>query len=118
MIAKLIIQKLWQAKLSWDEAIPQNLYTEWVHFLKDLSFLKNIKIPRHVLCTNYDRIEMHVFCDASEVAYGVCIYLRSKSKAGNFKSNLLTSKSKVAPLKNNITSLRIMRSITSRPIGK
>ncbi|KAJ8957195.1 hypothetical protein NQ318_007757 [Aromia moschata] len=33
--AKILLQKLWQEKISWDEAIPQNLQTIWSQFLVD-----------------------------------------------------------------------------------
>ena len=42
---------------------------------------------------------MHGFSDASELAYGACIYLRSVSDVGQVKTQLLTAKSRVTPLK-------------------
>ncbi|XP_029055179.2 uncharacterized protein LOC114882455 [Osmia bicornis bicornis] len=42
---------------------------------------------------------MHGFCDASQDAYGACIYLRSRLPGGVFRVELLCSKSRVAPLK-------------------
>ena len=44
-------------------------------------------------------MELHSFSDASEVAYGACIYIRSVDVMGNVITNLLCSKSRVAPLK-------------------
>ncbi|XP_035455669.2 uncharacterized protein LOC118268519 isoform X2 [Spodoptera frugiperda] len=38
-------------------------------------------------------------CDASEKAYGACIYIRSVACDGRIHTHLLTSKSKVAPIK-------------------
>uniref|UniRef100_A0A182K8L6 RNase H type-1 domain-containing protein n=1 Tax=Anopheles christyi TaxID=43041 RepID=A0A182K8L6_9DIPT len=43
--------------------------------------------------------EMHGSADASNVAYGVCIYIRCLFTDGPAKLNLLTSKSKLAPLR-------------------
>jgi len=45
------------------------------------------------------RIELHGFSDASEVAYGACIYFRSADIQGNITTRLLCSISRVAPLK-------------------
>lgn len=99
IVAKIIIQKLWQAKISWDEALPQNLYNEWLQFQKDLPLINNIKLTRQVVIPNYCYIELYVFADASESAYGASIYIRSCNKSKIYKSRLLTAKSRVAPIK-------------------
>jgi hypothetical protein len=44
-------------------------------------------------------IEMHGFSDASEVAYGACIYIRTVDIQGKVTTRLLSSKSRVASLK-------------------
>jgi len=45
-------------------------------------------------------MEIHGFCDASEIAYGCCIYIKTVNNRGDAIVNLLCAKSKVAPLKN------------------
>lgn len=47
---------------------------------------------------NSSRVEMHGFCDASEKAYGACLYLLSKGE-GERTCRLICAKSRVAPLK-------------------
>ncbi|GFV25780.1 integrase catalytic domain-containing protein [Trichonephila clavipes] len=46
-----------------------------------------------------ESIELHVFSDASEKAYGSSIYLKSIFAFGEVKMCLITSKSRVSPLK-------------------
>ncbi|XP_065084340.1 uncharacterized protein LOC135706623 [Ochlerotatus camptorhynchus] len=46
----------------------------------------------------YARLEVQGFIDASEAAYGACLYLRSITSAGSCTVRLLMSKSKVAPI--------------------
>ncbi|KAK9675276.1 Integrase zinc binding domain [Popillia japonica] len=78
VIAKLLMQEIWQLKLSWDEGIPIGLYNKWIIWIREIQALKDIEIPRLVLTTASKEIQMHGFCDASEKAYGACVYLRSK----------------------------------------
>lgn len=61
--------------------------------------LNNIQIERQVTCHKPIKLELHAFCDASEQAYGACVYLCSTNTDGQRFSNLLRAKSKVAPLK-------------------
>ena len=44
-------------------------------------------------------MELHGFCDASERAYAAVVYLRMVDTTGNVQVTLITSKTKVAPIK-------------------
>ncbi|GFW56664.1 integrase catalytic domain-containing protein, partial [Trichonephila clavipes] len=68
----------------------------------DLSTLwkpNNISIDRCIVIHRAESIELHAFSDASEKAYGSSIYLKSISALGEVKVCLVTSKSRVSPLK-------------------
>lgn len=97
--AKVIMQKLWLDKSSWDEVVSQDILQLWQSFANTLPLLNSLKIPRWVLCENVRRIEIHTFTDASEIAYGACVYVRAENGLGQFHTNLLTSKNKIAPIK-------------------
>ncbi|VEN35931.1 unnamed protein product, partial [Callosobruchus maculatus] len=97
--AKMLLQSIWLERLNWDESLPHHLHTWWSSFRQELPLLNEIKINRFVLSRKPKRIEMHGFCDASEKAYGACIYLRTEDYNGVFHVELLVSKTKVAPLK-------------------
>ncbi|XP_060855211.1 uncharacterized protein LOC132932879 [Metopolophium dirhodum] len=43
--AKLIIQSLWQIRISWDEPLPDNIRREWIKYRKGLSMLNKLAIP-------------------------------------------------------------------------
>lgn len=76
------------------------LHTLWREYEQKLQVFSNIKITRKVVTFSTTRIkEIHGFSDASEQAYGACIYLRSISEDGRVEVHLLCSKSRVAPLK-------------------
>lgn len=61
--------------------------------------MNNLNIPRHAFNFNHKSIELHIFTDASESAYGACVYVRCLNNDGTTTVHLLTSKNKVAPIK-------------------
>ncbi|XP_025996261.2 uncharacterized protein LOC113005226 [Solenopsis invicta] len=97
--AKVIMQQLWQLQLNWDESLPAQLYTQWSRWYSKISQLNYLQIPRRILCNEPMEIELHGFCDASERAYGACIYVRSTDPMQRHHVQLLCAKSRVAPLK-------------------
>lgn len=97
--AKLFMQRLWQLKIAWDEPLAPELAILWSTFLKDMQQINQISVNRQVLCNQAESVELHGFCDASERAYGACIYLVSYNHRGERYSNILCAKSKVAPQK-------------------
>ncbi|GFX64214.1 integrase catalytic domain-containing protein [Trichonephila clavipes] len=62
----------------------------------------NLRIPRLVLDSTNDEvsdlIEIHIFCDASKLAYGAAAYVKVR-KQNEVLVNLITSKTRVSPLK-------------------
>lgn len=98
--AKIIMQELWLCKLSWDESLPDDILQKFINYSNNLAKLNTITIPRFMLIDNHIHIELHGFCDSSEKAYGSCIYIKSTDAMGNCIVNLVSSKSKVAPIKN------------------
>ena len=82
LYAKKIMQDLWQAKVTWDESIPSDIWYRWVIFCEQLESLNNISINRWIFGVNCKEIQMHGFCDASEIGYGACVYIRSKNELG------------------------------------
>ncbi|XP_026742765.1 uncharacterized protein LOC113504589 isoform X2 [Trichoplusia ni] len=97
--AKILMQNLWLSGCSWDEPVPEEVQRTWSEFVTTLPLLNEVKIPRWVTCESLASLQLHVFTDASEKAYGTCIYVRSTSVSGEVRVHLLTSKSKVAPVK-------------------
>ncbi|XP_071041864.1 uncharacterized protein [Parasteatoda tepidariorum] len=85
--------------LEWDDHLPPHLENIWEKFKSNLHKLEEIEIPRYVLINNAVKYELHGFSDASEKAYAAVIYVRSINSNGDIQINLITSKSKVAPLK-------------------
>ncbi|XP_071862271.1 uncharacterized protein [Bombus fervidus] len=97
--AKMLLQRIWTLKIDWDESLPADVHTEWRKYYTQLPLLNNIRFPRKTIIKSAAEIELHGFCDASEKAYGACVYLRTITPDGHVWIRLLTAKSKVAPLK-------------------
>ena len=97
--AKLIMQQIWKLNLNWDESLPQQLHIKWTDFESELPILQQFKFPRQICLPNTVKTQLHGFCDASEQAYGACVYLRSESKNGKIAVHLICAKSRVAPIK-------------------
>ncbi|XP_017470269.1 PREDICTED: uncharacterized protein LOC108361969 isoform X1 [Rhagoletis zephyria] len=93
---KILMQHLWALKLDWDESVPQDVYTQWQDFRRQLSLVQKIQIPRYVPFNT--ATEIHAFADASTKAYGACIYMVTRDSNGT-TSSLLSAKSRVAPKK-------------------
>jgi hypothetical protein len=97
IIPKIIMQELWKAKVGWDEELPPQLNKLCISCLEDLASQCIITVPRHIMSNDSRVYHLHGFCDASETAYGACIYIVFCSGIQK-SSQLLTSKSRVAPL--------------------
>ncbi|XP_065083404.1 uncharacterized protein LOC135705559 [Ochlerotatus camptorhynchus] len=96
--SKLFMQELWRTKVSWDNPLNDHQQQFWNSFRSDLEVLDSFTVPRWAApCLDLANVELHGFSDASESAYGACIYIRTMSSSGNVSVHLLTAKSKVAP---------------------
>ena len=96
--AKTGIQKLWQGGYDWDEELPDG--DEWRGLFGEMSKLNDISLERCLKPQNArGKPVLCIFCDASEIAYGACAYLRWKTDDDKYEVRFVTAKSKVAPLK-------------------
>lgn len=99
-LAKILVQNLRARKIQWDESVPMDIHKAWLTIKSQLKLLNTMEIPRLILSEIYPdlQIQAHGFCDASEKAYGACIFLRGKDHK-NITVSLICLKSRVAPLK-------------------
>ncbi|CAL8130036.1 unnamed protein product [Orchesella dallaii] len=97
--AKILFQELWQAQYGWDDVLHGTYQERWSQHQQQLHLLASLRIPRCVITPNTTDFQLYGFSDASEKAYAAAVYLRCLSHDGQLVTNLLTSKTKVAPLK-------------------
>ncbi|XP_044597973.1 uncharacterized protein LOC123274432 [Cotesia glomerata] len=50
--AKIIMQQLWDDKVAWDESVPQETYTKWQIYCKELPLLNSIHFERLSVLTD------------------------------------------------------------------
>ena len=85
---KLIIQELLRRQIEWDKVIPKDLskisgkWNKWNKWKESLEYLSMLEIPRWY---GYDDqidsyIELHIFADASSIAYGAVSHIRIISR--------------------------------------
>lgn len=99
VLAKLLLQKIWKLQLDWDESLPIEIHSLWETLSEQLPLLNNISFDRMVVCDPKINLQLHGFCDASEKAYGACIYIRSSDSNNRVRNYIFCAKSKVAPIK-------------------
>lgn len=98
--AKILIQDLWKLQLEWDESLPTDLFSKWQDHMTDMQCLNDFCVRRRILGDDSDaEVQLHGFCDASERAYGACIYAQSVHRNGDAQAYLICAKSRVAPIK-------------------
>ena len=98
---KILFQRLWELKLEWDDTVPLSVKTQWLKWRTELPLLANCHIarcyfPRDSFITSW---QLHGFSNASELAFAGVVYLRMIDTNENVHVSLVTSKTKVAPIK-------------------
>lgn len=103
--AKILIQRLWLRKMGWDDSVADSeaekedgVAKDWVAFRRELPDVEKIRIPRWIRTQPNAAVQIHGFSDASQEAYGVAFYARVEIDDGTITSNLVFSKTRVAPL--------------------
>ncbi|XP_055527562.1 uncharacterized protein LOC129720153 [Wyeomyia smithii] len=102
--AKMFIQSPWAAHISWESELAKEAAVWWKKYRANIKELIPLQVPKRVLW-NKDterQYSVHCFCDASQKGFGCCVYIVSLDEYGQLHSHLLTSKSRVAPLRGKL----------------
>ncbi|XP_061728871.1 uncharacterized protein LOC133533829 [Cydia pomonella] len=99
--AKMLIQKLWLHRSSWDDEVQLEIKEEWLNIRHNFENLKDVHIPRwlHTTKLRLDKTTIHGFSDASTKAYAAVAYLRVETEEGDIKTNIIAAKVRVSPVK-------------------
>ena len=98
---RAIFQDATRLKLRWDDPVPDNISQKWSTWLESLSELDSLKFCRCILPGHFTDgvIELHHFCDGSQLGYGACTYIRAINASGQINVALVASKARLAPIK-------------------
>lgn len=123
VVVKLMIQALWERGVEWDEIVPSDIEKKWKQWIQELSSLQELKIPRRYNnsenAVDASRSELHVFGDASEVAYAAVAYLKTYDVEDNSEATLTYCKSKVAPVKKvTLPRLELMAAVLAATMSQ
>ncbi|XP_065191904.1 uncharacterized protein LOC135822994 [Sycon ciliatum] len=98
--AKVLMQDIWKLAVSWDDPLPSDVLSRWHPIAADLDESSSYPILRYVgvpTCKS-PSYQLHVFCDASAIAYAAVAYLESTVGDKN-QRHIIFSKTKVSPVK-------------------
>lgn len=70
----------------------------WLEFVRQFELIKQISFDRRVTTNEQRDVQLHRFCDASNVGYGACVRSYGENDE-NAMVKILCAKSRVAPLK-------------------
>ncbi|KAJ8415881.1 hypothetical protein AAFF_G00404380 [Aldrovandia affinis] len=92
--AKVLVQQLWDKKREWDDPCCLVTCSQRESLGRRVATLDDIRLPRCYVSLALDHAaskrEVHIFCDASQWAYGSVGYLRTEDAAGHVElANLL-----------------------------
>ena len=97
--------------MGWDDDPSENVKQDWFKIIREFRKAEEVIIPRCYCITDVNdpiiSTELHGFSDASESAFGACIYLKFVKESGNVTVSFVTSKSRIAPIKAKHTIPRL-----------
>ncbi len=99
--AKILLQRLWERKVDWDQVVPDEIKDAWLQWRQELPLLASKQISRCYFPSDAQirSVQIHGFCDASENAYAGVVYIRMIDSDSNVHISLVIAKTKVAPIK-------------------
>ncbi|XP_050076085.1 uncharacterized protein LOC126563480 [Anopheles maculipalpis] len=99
--AKLILREVGELRIDWDDTVPTEVNEKWRNFRTEMTALREVQVPRWISWKNVLKLELQGFADASDQAYGACLYVQGSFSNEEPKMQLICSKSRILPKKRN-----------------
>ena len=100
VFVKILLQKLWELKLGWDDPIPDHLKVTWERWTGELSSITEKSIPRKLFALSSEVVDFsgsqtHQW----QLMKELLIYLRAHYTDASVTVTIVSAKTRVAPLK-------------------
>ena len=98
---KLLLRELTHDTTDWDEPLPAKKEAEWIAWRDSLQDLEHFETPYCYTSTsvsNAQRMELHIFSDASVKAITAVAYLKVLDDRGMYHVGFVMGKAKLAPM--------------------
>lgn len=121
---KVLVQDMWKANIGWDDKIqPADLLEKWSSWVQEIPTLQHLKLPRPYAPATADTANatrhIHIFCDASERAYGSVAYMQTTDDSQQFYVSFVFARSRVAPRKQlSIPRLELSAALTGAQLAR
>lgn len=97
----MFLQSLWSKNKGWDDNINDEDLVFWSVVSSNVLGLSGVSVKRCIAISDNENVQYYLFCfcDASSYAYAASVYLQQRNEAQESKSDLIFSKTRLAPLK-------------------
>ncbi|XP_037101510.1 uncharacterized protein LOC119118826 [Syngnathus acus] len=121
---KVLVQDMWKANIGWDDKIqPSELLGKWLSWVQEIPTLQQLKLSRPYSPASGNTVNaarhIHIFCDASERAYGSVAYMQITDDRQQVFVSFVFARSRVAPRKQlSIPRLELSAALTGAQLAK
>ena len=99
IVIKILMQEIWKSGIDWESKLPEDIYKKFKLWLNELHKITQFQIPRFYFAEcNIKKMELHMFCDASEEATAAVGYWRIENTSTS-KVVFVTRKTACAPMR-------------------
>ena len=102
ILLKIIFQSICKTGVGWDDPVDSFIHEQWLKLIQDAKKVGVVQLKRHYFhgwsTADLRSVQLHGFADASEKAYGAVVYLRIQTTTGTVFTQLVSSKTRVAPM--------------------
>lgn len=120
---KVLIQDIWKLNIGWDDPISGDLLDKWLIWEQEIPTLQHLKLPRPYAPSTVDtttaNTRIHIFCDASERAYGSVAFMQTVDDTQQVYVSFVFARSRVAPRKQiSIPRLELSAALTGAQLAR